>query len=405
MDQHEDWTTAEALGDRYVLRTRVGSGRTTTVYAADDVRLQRPVALKLFDDFADDEAFARFATEARVLGGLSHPGLVTVYDANLQADRPYLVMRLVDGEPLSTRIQHVGLEPAAVAQLGAQLADVLDYVHERGVVHGDLDAADVLVDARGDGHLTGFGADQRLHPSGDVYALGMMLADLVPADLGPEWHAVLSAMTDRDPDRRPDAQRCGELLRNIASGDTNAFALPTFDDGSLPIFDDERAADDPDDADDPVEAVAGSVPEPRGKRMRPAYTGFAGMGLAITALAIVVATVNTGTAREPAGEEQQNSPAEQKPGESQANPPAQTYPRGSPEEPGRRAQEKPAEPAKKPKPPSSSSSTTTTTRPPSQDDDDGGPGDGPGNGNGNGNGEDNGRGNGGLIGIIIGGLG
>jgi serine/threonine protein kinase len=397
MDQHEDWTTAEALGDRYVLRTRVGSGRTTTVYAADDVRLQRPVALKLFHDFADDEAFARFATEARVLGGLSHPGLVTVYDANLEAVRPYLVMRLVDGEPLGTRVQHAGIAPPAVAQLGAQLADVLDYVHQRGVVHGDLDASDVLVDAQGDGHLTGFGADQRLRPSGDIHALGMMLADFVPADIGPEWHAVLSAMTDGDPDRRPDAQRCGELLRNIASGDTNAFPLPTFDDGSQPVFDDERAADDPD---EPVEAVAGSVPEPR-KRMRPAYTGFAGMGLAVTALAIVVATVNTGTTREPAGEEQQNAPAEQQPGGSQVNPPAQTYPRGSPEEPGRRAQEKPAEPVKRPKPPTSSSSSTTTTPPPPSQGDE--PGDGPGNGNGGGNG--NGRGNGGLLGSILGGLG
>src|ERR1044072_9548312 len=106
MDQHEDWTTAEALGDRYVLRTRVGSGRTTTVYAADDIRLQRPVALKLFHDFADGEAFARFATEARVLGGLSHPGLVTVSHANLEAAPPYLVLRLLDGRPPPHRIQH-----------------------------------------------------------------------------------------------------------------------------------------------------------------------------------------------------------------------------------------------------------------------------------------------------------
>jgi serine/threonine protein kinase len=352
------------------------------VYVADDVRLERQVAVKLLRPEPDEEGFARFATEARVLGGLSHPGLVTVYDVNLQADRPYMVMRLVDGGPLSTHAGHEDLEPVAVAQLGAQLADVLAYVHERGVVHGDLDAANVLIDAQGTGHLTGFGADRGLgRPSGDIYALGMTLAEHLPFDLGPEWRMVLSIMTDHDPDARPDAARCGELLRNVASGVTNEFPLPDL-------------AAEPEAAEP---AAAGN--SARTKRKRPAYTGLAGIGLAATALAVAVATtLNSGTEREPAGERQQNPPPaeQQQPDDTGANPPAQTYPRGTTPEQARK------EPPKRSEPPGSTTTTPPrTTSPPPDDgyDDDNG---GPGNGNGNGNGRDDDRARGGLIGIIIG---
>jgi len=382
--EHEDWTTTGALGDRYVLRTRVGSGRTTTVYVADDVRLERQVAVKLLLPDPDEEGFARFATEARVLGGLSHPGLVTVYDANLQANRPYLVMRLVDGEPLSVHADHGELEPVAVAQLGAQLADVLAYVHERGVVHGDLDAANVLIDEQGTGHLTGFGADRGLgRPSGDIHALGMTLAEYLPFDVGPEWRMVLSIMTDHDPDARPDAMRCGELLRNVASGVTNEFPLPDLDAEPEPA----------------EPAAAGN--SARTKRKHPAYTGLAGIGLAATALVVAVATtLNSGTEGEPSGE-QQNPPAEQEqqPADTQANPPAQTYPRGSAPQPARQ------EPPKRAKPPNSKTTPPRTTTSPPYDNDGGNGNGNNGNGNGNGNGRDDDRGGGGLIGIIIGGLG
>jgi serine/threonine protein kinase len=377
--EHEDWTTTGALGDRYVLRTRVGSGRTTTVYVADDVRLERQVAVKLLHPLPDDEGFARFANEARVLGGLSHPGLVTVYDVNLQADRPYMVMRLVDGEPLSTHVDDDDFEPAAIAQLGAQLADVLAYVHERGVVHGDLDASNILIDGEDTGHLTGFGAERGLgRPSGDIHALGMTLAEYLPFDLGPEWRMVLSVMTDPDPDARPDAMRCGELLRNIASGVTNEFPLPDL-------------SAEPEPEEEPAEA----------KRKRPAYTGLAGIGLAATALAVAVATtVNTGTTGDPSGE-RQNPPAEQQeqPGDTEANPPAQTYPGGKAPQPARQ------QPSKPTKPPSSTTTPPRSTATPPDDGDGDDGNDGPGNGNGNGNGNDDDRGRGGLIGIIIGGLG
>jgi serine/threonine protein kinase len=284
----EDWTTAGALGDRYVLRARVGSGRTATVYAADDVRLQRRVAVKLFHGLPDEDGLTRFAAEARTLAGLSHPGLLTVYDVCLDPYRPYLVMRLVVGSPLAQRLHRGGLEPGAVALLGAGLAEVLAYVHERGVVHGDIEAGNVIVDPQGGGYLTGFGIDRGLgKPSGDVYQLGMTLAECLPFDLGPEWRAVLSAMTNRDPDARPDATRSAELLRNVAAGETAALGMPVV----------ELPPPDPYPPEPPTVRVT-----PATKRIRPAYAGVAGLGLAATLLAVVVAAT-TGSPGQSIGEQ------------------------------------------------------------------------------------------------------
>lgn len=379
---YEDWTATETLGGRYVLLAPIGSGQTTTVFTADDLRLERRVAVKLFHDLPDEDSLNRFAVEAQVLAGLSHPGLVTVYDVNLDTHRPYIVMRLIDGGKLSDHVHHDTLAPPAVARLGAQLADVLAYVHERGVVHGDINARNVLVDKQGNGHLTGFGVDLGLgRPSGDIEELGLTLAECLPYDLGPEWRAVLGGMTDENPDERPDAVRCGELLRNIESGSTSEFALPVLN------FD----PTDPSDPDDPAEPPP-ALAEPRAKkRMRPvAYTGLAGMGLAVTALAVVLATVTTGGLGQPSGEQRQPQ-VEQPSDGTYIQPPGQSYPQ-APEERGNdaRAREQ-TKPDRSPSrtatsPPSSSAGTTTTTPPPEDDQ-----GDNNGPGNGNGNGQDNGR--------------
>lgn len=374
---HTDWTTTGALGDRYVLRSRVGSGRATTVYVAEDVRLERQVALKVFDELSDNDAYTTFANEAQVLAGLSHPGLVTVYDVNLTAEHPYLVMRLIDGRPLGEVAGDAGLTPVAVAQLGAQLADALDYVHERGVVHGDVDAANVLIDAHGAGHLTGFGTD-RGHgmPSGDIGALGRTLARCVPSDLGPEWDTVLGLMTDRDPDLRPDAARCGELLRDLASGGTADIPLPRVEGVSAEELSTGHTAELP--------AIGRRSPA----RRRATYAGLAGMGLAVAALAVVAATASSGTRDEPSGE-QQDRQVEEPTGEPQVRPPGQSYPQA----PAQRRAPQPAKPA-----PDDTTSKATPARPAPPAPPPNGPG-----GN-----DDDGPGRGkhkGLLGSILDGLG
>ena len=411
---HEHWTATETLGGRYVLHAQVGSGRTTTVFAADDVRLERRVAVKLFHDLPDEDGFSRFAGEARVLAGLSHPGLVTVYDVNLDTDRPYMVMRLIDGGTLSDHVSVDPLAPAEVARLGAGLADVLAYVHERGVVHGDVEARNVLVDAQGTGHLTGFGLNQGLgRPSGDIYALGMMLSGCLPYDLGPEWDVVLGGMTDEDPAERPDAVRCGELLRNIESGSTSEFPLPRFGSSLASTGEpDSGSGLEPEPDEQPVTRTVlpakksakktakkksaektTTLPAKHKQRLRPvAYTGLAGMGLAVTALAVVLATVSTDPSGQ-TGDERQ--PQVEQPSEgTHIQPPGQSYPTGAPER-GEVRDREPEPPSRKanqatPAPPSG----TENPKPPPPggpaDDDGAGNENGPGNG-GPGNGQQNGR--------------
>jgi serine/threonine protein kinase len=235
-----------------------------TVYAASDARLERPVAVKLFHEAADEVALARLAVEARLLAGLSHPGVVKVYDIETDEERPYLVMQLVPGETLRTAINRGPLPPAMVARLGARLADTLAYVHMRHIVHRDIKPSNVLLDREGECYLADFGIAKavgsagltatghcigtaaylapeqvRGEPAGspaDVYALGLMLVecltgqpeypgtevesalarlsrapripDSVPANL----RAALMAMTRREPAERPDAATCARLL-------------------------------------------------------------------------------------------------------------------------------------------------------------------------------------------------
>jgi protein kinase-like protein len=402
---YQDWTaTAGALGDRYVLRERIGSGQTTTVYTADDVRLEREVAVKVFHGLPGDDGYDRFAAEAQVLGGLSHAGLVTVFDVCLDTDRPWLVMRLVEGGTLGDLIDGEGFEPPAVARLGAQLSDALAYIHERGVVHGDIHADNVLIDEKGRANLTGFGTDGGLDMSADVYALGALLDQCLPPDLGPEWQVVLSSLTDPDPDARPDAIRCGELLRNIADGQTGGIPLPRVEEGVEHVADAERKPRKKTGSygrpAPPDKARAKDRPPPE-RRITPAYAGLTGLGLAVVALAVVLITVPSGQPG-PSSDGQQENPRVEQPagGGDLPQPPGQTYPAPAREQgpvstpPGR-------DHAKRPR-----SSTTSPTSPSSGYDQ----GDGYGddgydhdNGNDNDGHQDNGnhRGHGGLLGGIL----
>lgn len=210
------------LGGRYRLGALLGVRGPATVYAADDVRLLRRVEVRVYRPMPDEPSQSRFAAETRLLAGLSHRGLVTVYDVSLDACRPYLVTRLVDGATLGELADRGPLAPLVVARLGAQVADVLAYLHGRGVAHRAVTPSAVRVDEEGDGFLTDLtptaGGDG---PALDVHALGVLLLACVgdPRRLGPRWRAVLTAMTAPDPGDRPTAARCATMLTAIAGGE------------------------------------------------------------------------------------------------------------------------------------------------------------------------------------------
>jgi eukaryotic-like serine/threonine-protein kinase len=155
---------------RYRLDSRIATGGMGEVWRGTDTALDRPVAIKLLKhEYADDATFrSRFETEARHAAALQHPGIAAVFDvgesqASGVADgsgvpRPFLVMELVDGQPLSALLRPgQSLDPTAVRDLLAQAGDAIGAAHRAGIVHRDIKPANLLVTPDRKIKITDFG--------------------------------------------------------------------------------------------------------------------------------------------------------------------------------------------------------------------------------------------------------
>jgi len=145
---------------RYQLFETLGVGATSRVVRGFDSMIGRPVAVKIFpSDIAQGEARDRFLREARVVGQLSHPNIITLHDMGIEeaTQTPYLVMEFIDGGPLDRILEKGTLPlPRACAWI-AQAAEALDIAHKRGVIHGDVKPANILITADGKVKITDFG--------------------------------------------------------------------------------------------------------------------------------------------------------------------------------------------------------------------------------------------------------
>ncbi|MGW5179880.1 serine/threonine-protein kinase [Streptomyces sp. NPDC004082] len=261
----------DVLAGRYRLDSFLGQGGAADVFGGFDLRLRRPVAVKVFRPGTDAQTEERFTEEAVTLAGLQHPGLVTVFDSGREAGSPYLVMQLIAGSTLRARAAAGVLGPAEVCALGAALADALDHVHAAGVVHRDVKPSNILLDETGAPHLTDFGISrlmdstartatgalvgtaaylapeqvlgQTVGPAADVYALGLTLLECLkgeleydgtpleaaiarlhrapafPSFLDDGLAALLSAMTALDEHDRPDARTCADAFAALSKGE------------------------------------------------------------------------------------------------------------------------------------------------------------------------------------------
>jgi serine/threonine protein kinase len=197
------------LGGRYRMEALLASGGMGEVWAARDLLLDRVVAVKVLGPaFAGDgRAAERLRREARAAGRLEHPGIARVLDLGEGGGRPYLVMELLEGESLAERIGRDGaMAPAEAARVVAEVADALEAAHRAGIVHRDVKPGNVFLGADGavkvldfgiasaageaaltTGDLIGTAAylaperalGQRATPAADVYALGVVLYELL----------------------------------------------------------------------------------------------------------------------------------------------------------------------------------------------------------------------------------
>ena len=154
-----------AMLGRYQILNEIGKGAMGVVYRARDPMINREVALKaipLADEFEGrelEEARGRFFREAEMAGRLSHPHIVTIFDAGEHDGTAYIAMELLRGRHLVEHTQPERLLPVAVAlDLVGRLADALHFAHQRQVVHRDIKPANVMYDPSGaDLKITDFG--------------------------------------------------------------------------------------------------------------------------------------------------------------------------------------------------------------------------------------------------------
>jgi eukaryotic-like serine/threonine-protein kinase len=145
---------------RYQILDTVGTGANSRVARAFDPMIGRHVAIKLFpQELARGAARERFIQEARVVGQLSHPYIIALHDMGFEesSSTPYLVMEFVEGQPLDRILEKGSVPFARACAWAADVAIALAVAHRKGVIHGDVKPANILITEEGRVKLTDFG--------------------------------------------------------------------------------------------------------------------------------------------------------------------------------------------------------------------------------------------------------
>src|SRR5215218_5624969 len=290
--------TESLVGERYEISHLLGAGGMGRVYLARDRSLSRDVALKVLDErHAENPEFVeRFRREAKAAASLSHPNMVTVYDAGEDDETPYIAMEHVPGGTLKNRLQERGvLPPRVAAGVTLEVANALAAAHQKGVVHRDIKPENVLITDQGHAKVGDFGIakaatataitetslilgsvrylspeqakGEEVGPQSDLYSLGVVLYEMLtgrvpfdeenpvatamkhlaeepasPRELDPTIPRALEAITlkllKKDPKRRyQSAKELAEDLKPLLVGPIPA----AVSDSSETILDTERS--------------------------------------------------------------------------------------------------------------------------------------------------------------------
>ena len=203
----------------YEITGALGAGGMGQVYRARDTRLDRLVAIKLLTTSDRTEAADRLLHEARNASALNHPNICTLHEIAEADGHPYLVMELVEGEPLDRRIGRSGLPISTALRFGAQIADGLAHAHAQGIIHRDLKSANVAVTRDGRPKILDFGIARRISTSELADATRSVATLTADNDIaGTLPYMAPEVLEGRPADARSDLWSFGVMLVEMVSG-------------------------------------------------------------------------------------------------------------------------------------------------------------------------------------------
>src|SRR5712664_311309 len=212
-----DLSAGTRLG-AYEIVAALGAGGMGEVYRARDTRLDRSVAIKILPSHlsCNSEVKSRFEREAKTLSSVTHPHICHLYDVGSQAGVDFLVMELLEGETLASRLQKGPLPLQDLLKIGVQIADALAKAHRLGITHRDLKPANIMLTKSG-AKLMDFG----LAKQSDVVQLGAALTEMTAEQskltsegsiVGTLQYMAPEQLEGKEADARTDIFALGEVL-------------------------------------------------------------------------------------------------------------------------------------------------------------------------------------------------